>query len=349
MFSLKKTALVVLALGGSAAFAGTMGPVCAPGNVTVPCERNAWDFGAQALYLQPTFNSGWAYIERTSVPISLAPFAYSVQDYQQFNPDWDWGFQIEGSYHFNTGNDLTINWYHLETGDDFYGPYAFFAGLPVTPTFNHLVASNTRWDAVNAEFAQFTDFSASTKIRFHGGAQYANIKANVSNSSIESEGLTSISGYAEAHSAFSGFGPRAGADVDYLFSNVSGFGLYAKAAAAVLIGTSKFNNSQIGILNVGGGEVPIFATNATDQFGSRRTMVPELEGKLGGHYTYAMAQGDLTLDAGYMWVNYFNALDNTYNNGVFPSTGVSAGVSPIAETDFALSGPYIGLKYVGNV
>ena len=319
MLNMKKTAVAVLAFGSSVAFAGTMGPVCTPGNVTVPCESQAWDVGIQALYMNVYLNDSYAFPYTTSAVSGTT----ATSTYHDNGPDWGWGFKLEGSYHFNTGNDLTVNWYHLNDNENRIALTSTAAGvLPAAATFNHTV--DPRWDAVNVEMGQHADFGMFKDIRFHGGLQYARVEVRNTLNGFNAASQQLFNG--SNTSKFSGVGPRVGADYSYNFGN--GLAIYANGAAALLVGDSD-SDSRLVLNAVTGAAGTGVAT------GSKTSVVPELEAKIGGKYTYAMAQGDLTLDAGWMVANYFNAVTN-------PATFADS-------SDFAVQGPYVGLKWVGQV
>ncbi len=317
MLNLKKTAVAVLAFSSSAVFAGTMGPVCTPGNVTVPCASTAWDFAAQALYLKPSY-SGFPYVAEALTSTTGA--------YQKNANDWAWGFKLEGSYHFSTGNDLTLNWYHFDNsstttlGSATGVTYRVYGSDSV---FTNVAASfNPQWDAVNLEFGQHAHFGEWKNIRFHGGVQYAYIETD-----LNLNGATGATTTAAFHEVmkYNGFGPRVG--VDYWYNWGNGIAMYANGASALLVGTESFTSTNT------------TSTPATfTRTGSTTYVVPELEAKLGLTYTYAMAQGDLSLDVGWMWVNYFSA----QHAGVDSLGGTK-------QSSFALQGPFIGLKWLGNV
>ena len=329
MLNLKKTAVAVLAFGSSVAFAGSMGPVCSSVNVTVPCEATAWDFGAKALYLKPSVN------DRVGSPKMAFPIGTNAA--ADIAPNYNWGFQIEGSYHFNTGNDVNINWYHLSKSTSrTYGlqPEAAFNYGVLAPTYTSTVEGgestiDPKWDAVNFEFGQHVDFGDHKAIRFHGGAQYARLANSITKSSgalIGYPGVTlssSTTSYTHASTynpTYNGFGPRLGMDMAYDWDN--GLGIYANGATAILAGTRSFNATYSDSLH-----------NSVGTSGSQTVIVPAIDAKLGATYTYAMAQGALTLDAGWMWVNYFNVHQDIDGD----------------NHDFGLQGPFIGLKWLGNV
>ncbi len=327
MLNLKKTAVAVLALGSSAVFAGTMGPVCSSVNVTVPCESTAWDFGARALYLQPVgTNEDYS---------SFA--ANSAGKYVDYSNKWAWGFMIEGSYHFNTGNDANLNWYHLgkSATKNFASDYTLIgtAGTGFTSTGGS-ASVDPKWDAVNFEVGQHVDFGENKHIRFHGGVEYVRIANDVTLSTAGTYVAVPVSFSVNRQPTYNGFGPRVGADMGYDWGN--GLGIYANAAAGVYAGSSKVSAT-------------ITPSIGSSYFASASStvVVPELETKLGIKYDYAMAQGDLTLDVGWLWINYFNAQRSI--DGEVTGVTPAPGFAKVTSGDFGLQGLFFGLKWLGNV
>ena len=340
---LKKTALAVFTLGSSIAFAGSMGPICSPGSLTTPCKQMAWTVGGKALYLLPTYSGALVYQSTFSTytpPTPTGPYTEIDTNYNTGSPNYGWGFQVEGAYHFNKGKDVNINWYRMHSTTNTNKAFGTNKGTPNNPqALPNPQTLNPQWDAVNLELGQTIGINDTGQARLYGGVQYArvNLTGDVdmpNNPLLTVPGVTPEAGTGEAFAptdleqdiTYNGFGPRAGMDMAYHWGN--GFAMYANSAMALLIGTSKFNNSVTG-------QSPDFLVFNGN--GSTTKFVPELEAKLGATYTYAMAQGDLSLDVGWMWNNYFSVLD----------TGTGAGTTK--SSDFAVQGPFIGLKWLGNV
>ena len=231
---------------------------------------------------------------------------------------------VEGSYHFATGNDVNLNWYHVNnshssTVDGVYIDTASNAGIPYPVTGPSTYSTKPTWDAVNLEFGQHVDYSQTTSVRYHAGFEY--VRIDFQRIAISYPPAPFI-GQSTREISYNGFGPRVGVDASHNFGN--GLSAYVKSGVGLYAGSSKFNYNFNGEGFSGG------------RAGSSMIVVPELEAKAGATYTYPTAHGDISLDAGWLWINYFNPM--TYgDNGEAHSV------------DFGLQGPYVGLKWVGNL
>ncbi|MFT4058174.1 MAG: Lpg1974 family pore-forming outer membrane protein [Legionella sp.] len=337
MCVLKKTALTILFLGSSSLFAGAMGPSCTPGNVTVPCAHEAWDVGVQGLYLQTAFNKDFSFYPTGANGI-----------YKDLTGHWDWAFQLETAYYFNTGNDLAITWYHLHAKNRHFGLNLLGLFNPI----NLQLDLNNQWDALQVEFGQYANFSEASKIRFHGGIQYSRITSNVNavigyaddSFSFAPEGLVNPVSLTAFNTEYNGFGPRIGLDLFYVLGD--GFSIYGKTATSLLVGRAKFKDKGLTPVVLDDMEVePVLIPISAS--GSRAMIVPEMEAKIGGNYTYLWSHGDIIIDVGYVWFNYFNTLSN---QNILSNIQINQELNRKTEsTDFGVSGPYFGLKYVGNI
>ncbi|WP_133128433.1 Lpg1974 family pore-forming outer membrane protein [Legionella nagasakiensis] len=276
MTCIKKTAIAVLILSNSTAFAGSM----ASENVnSVPTAQ--WGVGIQGLYLKPSFN-GFMGGQNTTFTESENSSTYQSTLISN-NPSWRWSFRLEASYYFIKDNDLNLNWYHLghkkNTDRSSY--------LDTEESTQYAFSNEPHWDAVNLEFGHQVSFTEQNKIRFHGGAQYTRLKNRHTvpqyTSVTEEDDVLETSNVTKNQEAtFTGFGPRIGADMSYHLGK--GFAVFANGAAAILAGTSKatFTTTQTTTSTE-----TTTTTNANASIRYNQTVViPELEGKLGLEYTY---------------------------------------------------------------
>lgn len=165
MKNLKKYALISLIIIHKTAFSGVMGAQCQSERLAHPCPVNAWSVSGEALYLQTTYDMDHS---------DNGTYTNGQQSQVMIRPtNWDWGFYLDGRYHFGTANDLSIEWYHYNQKSH----YTFVADGwdPDNPEAPSTIVSsfNPQWDAVNMMLGQFISLTDRTQLRLSGGAQYA--------------------------------------------------------------------------------------------------------------------------------------------------------------------------------
>lgn len=344
MLDCKKIIVIVLSLSAHALYAESIEPipVCVPGSSFVPCATTAFDFSAEALYLKPAHGDKLIHLDGINVS--------SISDWiSTQSAEWNWGVKLQGSYHYNTGNDLTVNWYHFdqETTNmasldisradlmrissrlhiipanllNIIFQFIPSAGLSIPTTFQ----INPKWDAVNIEFGQIINFGENKSFRLSGGVQSARLDHNIFITLAPDDNI--ISGFIQSVSAnglikYHGIGPRIG--VDFYSTSTNGFGLYATAAATVLFGNSDISR------NVFVNDA-LIRTNSSTKY----RVIPELEGKVGAQFVYPIHQSYLSFNTGYMLVNFIS------NSNLISSEGFKG--------TFSLNGFYLGAKWVSSV
>jgi hypothetical protein len=323
---MKKTTLLLLLVSVKPLLAGSMGTGCSAYSLDGACANSAWSLGVKALYLQPNSD-----LYQNSVTLSSGSSVVNLG----INPAWSWGFAVNGAYYINAVNDLSVQWSEFHDNYSQSEPssslsYVYPSGITIDTQYSAIYQSaHLEWDQVNIEFAQHLTVTPYNILRVHGGATYSRLVNNGYNAYNSSTSINGAPPSANAYSgqytaSYNGFGPRLGGDFDYTLLN--GLNIYAKAALGLLAGTSKSN-----LLGPQGYSISY----------SHAIVVPELEGKLGGFYSYPMNNSNLNLDLGWLWTNYFNVL----TSAVSPQ----ATTTDSQTTNFGLQGLYLGLQWQGNV
>lgn len=316
----------------SATFAGGMVADETTGNVTVPCQRSAFQLGLYGMYFIPGYSDQLSYIFSNSTVSNNSTRSNNINIH--VNEHWNWSGMIEGGYHFNCGNDIMVSWFHAQNSDNqnFISSNLSLSPLNIFDNFQYRNSSSSKltFNRFDAEMGQQVYFGEVKDIRFHGGFEYVQLEfaSNTNGTGVINASFTQTLNKAVK---FNGFGPRIGMDLAYYMLN--GLSVYGKGSIAALVGKSYSTN-------VSGYTTPsVFAPGLTTVWNDKRDnqIVPVLSLKTGFKYTKIVYQNVYSLDVGYLWSDYIAIAQNLNPNTGRPS-----------DANFYLQGPYVGIRWLGQ-
>jgi hypothetical protein len=337
---MKRLTLALAAIGLTAASFTASAEI----NVTVPQLQGGLVAGITGLYLEPSSSNGdLDYVAINNNSTAANPLVQVIA----INPGFDFGWGANLGYVFpNTGNDVNLSYWHLNTSDSSttntsvdgalnsksFPVGGTFSNLPFTTSFSN---AKFRLNQVDLTAGQYINIDSHLELHPFAGLRYADVKrtsnsnysgvtpsftfaALISSSTIpvtDSAAITNASVTEE--SDFDGVGPLAGMDLNVPI--VGGLGIQAEFSGALLFGN--IDSKLQSVVNIGAsqqivGLSPNLTFNllpAIAQFSftsNTRRVIPNLNTSLGAYYRFAFQnQSDATLGVNYQVAEYWEAVD----------------------------------------
>ena len=346
--------------------------LCPP--VFADSPNNKTNFHIEGLYLQPNSNN-----------LKYAVFVSGNQPYQQswhnksINPGYSPAFELGFDYAIHESSyNVSIDWLHANTSDSGSAqasqntdvatvqfvapPYDVGPAVFGIKRADSNVKSNL--NNVNLDVGKVFEYGAELKGRVFTGISILNISQKLTTTFSDYAGSPEIPGQAYALPAdpdfyftskntsdYNGVGPNVGVYLQY--ENSYGFGVAAQFTGALTVGSisakDKFTSASHRLIALGmNPSQQEITTPNTIQF------VPSFDGKIGVLYDHAWSTISTTIEAGYRFTYYINAIST-----ISPDTLVQAGDDPAipefstgtmainsttsTNGPFSLSGPYLNL------
>jgi hypothetical protein len=351
--------------------------------VNVPQDQGGFFVGASALYWQPTVSGNDL---DYAVSQNFSTTGPNVN--QQFNnvdPNYDWGFNVFAGYNFGNGNDVELQYLRIHTNDNSTTganiPAHYSAINDSLGDFDSYASgygkAEVDLDQGDLTVGQYLNIGCSDQVRLFAGVRYAelqrtlntrysqnpnaagntNLGSGVTIPAVDVDGfvLNTSNGALHGHddSDFKGFGPIIGLNNSYYLGY--GIGFVSALDTGFLIGDVDddlyLHNYQAAISTPFGVGPGVFtgAENITTTHISSddaRRVAPVVDAKLGLDYTYPFQNyGSLTLEAGWNVTHYWNAVDSL---GGVASDAILAPTERFTsheEASVGYQGPYVTLTY----
>jgi hypothetical protein len=315
------------------AFAGAPGnQMVTPSGVPLMALSNLgfWSFGIEGFYAQSTAPQfQYAQINSNTTPSNISN--------EKVDNSYHSGFEADATYHFaDSDRDVTLAYMHLDMEDgntaSIVGNETLVDPFGLIPGRRDRVdqikgSTDNLYNAADFVFGQHMHVGQVLDIHPFGGIRYADLNSR-DNSTYYNDATDPdpIEATAQITSHFQGLGPRAGVDATFHINPAISF--VGTIGSSLEVG---YDNATT-VLQINGD------SPTTSKLNKAWYIVPEMDAKIGVDYQHSFnAMTSFNVQLGYQVVNYFNAVEEDYND-------ISTVNSENNRENFGFQGPYLRLQ-----